>query len=296
MFFIWPSDLTRIIIKLLYYIFIIVTHPYDVIILVFIKNAFCKNKTSYPRSEFDIHTKQGLASILYQTVMLIFTPVTLILYPFLRLSAFGESIRQPTRSTSSGEKWFFINGIITDYWSLDANCENIETRFNVGVTGIYNWSYGLIWDLVESVLQRDFGMHNAAVHKAREMVLRELRNGRTVKLLAHSQGAIIANLVIMYVYTVLSKSGEKDYLKNLEVYTFANASTRFKNPENLIKIMEHYANNRDPICRIGILSHFDEFDGSIFVNGSESGHLFNKFYSLKRQDYKISNTPTAVLL
>ena len=39
-------------------------------------------------------------------------------------------------------------------------------------------------------------------------------------------------------------------LGNLEVYTLYSTSEMFKNPENLIRVVEHYANIGDPISRL----------------------------------------------
>ena len=62
------------------------------------------------------------------------------------------------------------------------------------------------------------------------------------------------------------------------------------NPGNLVKRIEHYANARDPVPMIGVLSEVNnpDFHGEIFVNDAR-GHLFNTFYSLHARDYKPLN-------
>jgi hypothetical protein len=227
--------------------------------------------------------------------MLVLTPLIAIIYPFVRMKHLNDLVREPCLNTPPKVKWFFINGVFTDSGLLDSNCEFLEKRYNVGVTGIYNRSYGFIWDLVESALQREFGMHNASVRMATKKILNELKNNQTVRLIGHSQGSIIAGLVVEELYKILSQMGEKEYLKNLELYTFANPSKSFKNPENLIKVVEHYANIGDPVSRLGVLSNAPKFDGNIYINGSTTGHFFNRYYSL-RSDYKIGTTPNTVLV
>jgi len=200
-----------------------------------------------------------------------------------------EEIREPESDTYDEEKWFFINGVLTHRNWLDLNCKYLESRFGRGVTGILNRSYGVIWDFVESVIQRSFEIDTMSVrwstHKIRQALVDE--NIKIVRVVAHSQGGIIAGLVLKRLYIELSVTENQDYLRKLEVYTFANASRRFINPGKLVSRIEHYANDQDPISKVGVLSeiHSEDFHGEIFIN-NKKGHLFNTFYSLNKNDYK----------
>lgn len=280
-------------------IFWIILHPYDVIVDFFLKNSigavrFIRNPPNEEPGEVDLFYPRNWFSILHLSLMILLTPLVAVFYPFLRMRSFGNKFRPPSRP--SNVKWFFINGIGVDHWWLDLNCRQLERRFNVGVKGIYNRSYGIIWDIIESILQRDFGMHNASVRNAIEVILEELKNGESVRLIAHSQGAIIASLVIDELHNLLSQDGDEDLLRNLEVFTFANASRVFRN-YNKIEVIEHYANLRDPISRVGVLANFSNgnFDGEVFVNEKETGHLLNRYYRLRDQDYNLRTNPNSVL-
>ncbi|RHZ70237.1 hypothetical protein Glove_274g10 [Diversispora epigaea] len=280
----------------------IIFHPYDVIVDFLLKNSlfaarFIHNPPGEVPGEGDLFYPRNWISIFHLVVNFLLTPLIAVLYPFLRMKSFGNMVRNPDPSKPSDVKWFFINGILVDHWWLDLNCRKLEMRFNVGVKGIYNRSYGPIWDIVESILQRDFNMYNASVINAIREIIRELRNEQPVRIIAHSQGAIIAGLVVDELYRLLSLSDEKNYLRNLEVFTFANGARDFRNPEGLIKVIEHYANIGDVIPRVGVLANSSnsDFDGDVFINGSTKGHLFNRYYSLNSQDYPIRTNPSSVL-
>ncbi|RIB28422.1 hypothetical protein C2G38_1892890, partial [Gigaspora rosea] len=184
------------------------------------------------------------------------------------------------------EKWFFINGVMTNQHWLDENCKRLEYHFKRGVTGILNSSYGIIWDTAETIVSRSFDDETIPVRWASYLIFQELKKDevKKVRLVAHSEGCVIANLVIKKLYWELSYTEKDKYkealLEKLEVYTFANISREFINPKGLIKCIEHYANEKDLIARMGVLSNIDNprFHGKIFINKNARGHLFNRYY------------------
>src|SRR6185437_11190959 len=148
-------------------------------------------------------------SVLRQLLVTLLTLPIFIAYPLVRFKALEkEIIRKPSPGLTAypDERWFYINGVITDVGWLDQNCKYLEKRFGRGVVGILNRSYGAFWDLVESVLQRSFDIETISVRWAAWNILPSLRddNIKTVRLIAHSQGAIIAHLAIKKLYTELS--------------------------------------------------------------------------------------------
>ncbi|CAG8537924.1 4415_t:CDS:1 [Paraglomus occultum] len=280
---------------------VFLTHFYDVVVEFILRNSILAIRfdrlpdDNEPTSELDLFYGKNWLSALYQAMITIMTIPIFIFYPLLMLNALDRNVTRPASPALNSypdEKWFFINGVVVDKGWLDENCKYLEKRFGRGVTGILNKSYGVIWDLIESILQRCFSVQTISVHWAAYNILQALRdkNCATVRLIAHSQGAIIANLAIQKIYIELSRTGKQDDLKKLEVYTFASASREFLNPGNLIHCIEHYANRQDPIAKFGVLSQLnnDRFQGEIFVNSYRNqgkGHLFNAFYSLDKIDY-----------
>ncbi|CAG8442571.1 14036_t:CDS:2 [Acaulospora morrowiae] len=274
------------------------TNLYDVIFNFVIRNSILAIRFDVvpnpetPRKEVDLLYWRNWICVSAQFTRFVFTLPVVVLYPLMMLKSLeSEFVRRPipsTRNKYPDEKWFFINGIAGEKEWLEQNCRYLEDRFQTEVTGIFNKSYGLLWDLVESILQRSFEILTISVRLATINILPALRdkNIKTVRLIAHSQGSIITSVLIKKLYLELSYTNQQDYLGKLEIYTFSNGSREFKNPGGLIRYIEHYANSKDPVAKLGVLNPAlaKNFQGNIFVN-QRSGHLFNTYYSLHSSSY-----------
>ncbi|CAZ86173.1 unnamed protein product [Tuber melanosporum] len=212
------------------------------------------------------------------------------------------------------EKWFFVNGIMTGEFWLKTNIEEAERRFGRRIWGVHNRSYGLVLDLLQCLIQRDLRYSSTCVralyHNLRTALL-ELESvppspsssasipaskpkHKKVVLLAHSQGALIASLVLDMLYADIPRS----LLSRLEVYTFGNASNTFNNPlyrhgdtnSGALRYLEHYANRGEYVSRVGILGFMtsgdvtevaegwgNQFAGRVLVREGQ-GHLFVQHY------------------
>lgn len=134
---------------------------------------------------------------------------------------------------------------------------------------------------------------------------------KKVILIVHSQGGIIASLMVDWLLAEVPK----DALHKLEIYTFSSAANHFNNPSfsmraqggedgkddsqpcsKAIRYIEHYANSDDFVCRWGVLNFAtveNRFMGKyysllcfisvmlIYVAGrlferTGKGHLFNQ--------------------
>jgi len=94
-----------------------------------------------------------------------------------------------------------------------------------------------------------------------------------------------------------SKGGPSEALerlKKLEIYTFANCADkmRYVYPSRKVPYMEHFANERDVVARLGILSPLYggpegliEIDGPVFEQKAAWGHLLNEHYMAPIDDY-----------
>ncbi|KAL1920385.1 uncharacterized protein VTP21DRAFT_762 [Calcarisporiella thermophila] len=187
------------------------------------------------------------------------------------------------------EKWYFINGICTDEHGLANNCQRLESQFRRPVQGIYNKTYGFFSDLFESILQRNLDINTDAVKTAANVIYHDLINDKVddIVLIAHSQGGIIASLVVDLLYKNPHGLHKKKLLKKLRVCTFASAADDFRNPDNTIPVIEHYVNERDAVAELGVLAfgYRPNYAGEIFLNSTGSGHFFNQFYSLAPEVY-----------
>ncbi|KAF9084654.1 hypothetical protein BGX29_002446 [Mortierella sp. GBA35] len=110
---------------------------------------------------------------------------------------------------------------------------------------------------------------------------RELRdpNNLRVVLIAHSQGALIASLVV----DRLVASETTANLKKLELYTFGSAADHMHGQGDL-SCIEHFVNRCDYFARSGILSYQpavlagNRYDGQIYIDEGGVGHLLNMHY------------------
>ena len=81
---------------------------------------------------------------------------------------------------------------------LQANVDLISATFGRPVIGIHNTTYGLPFDILECLIQRDFAYNSLDVRIAYDYVKACLCDPtvRKVVLIGHSQGGIIISMVI----------------------------------------------------------------------------------------------------
>ena len=147
---------------------------------------------------------------------------------------------------------------------------------------MHNPTDGLLLDLAECVLGRTFNFQTALSEYVLDVVNRALVGYEKVVLIGHSQGGIVvadvANALVRY-------SQNRELLKNLEVYTFASAADEMLADRELsrtagrcVPYYEHFANGRDFVARIGVISCREAIAGPLFVNEDRKGHLLNAHY------------------
>ncbi|KAJ5114296.1 hypothetical protein NUU61_000055 [Penicillium alfredii] len=205
----------------------------------------------------------------------------------------------PVTETPGHERecWFFINGVAVGRRWLQQNINQLSYTFGRKVTGVHNRTSGIIFDLLECLIQRDLSYATDDVRSTYELLKKALLNPNCDKvvLLLHSQGAIEGGLIIDWLLDELPR----DLLRSLEVYTFAAAANHFNNPwtscpkpsespttdpsgamSNTIRHIEHYANDGDFVARWGLLHFIDvpnRYMGQVFIR-SDSGHMMNQHY------------------
>lgn len=140
---------------------------------------------------------------------LVFLGVALLCMVILRLLAWptqGPRILYSTNPTSASptanqhphERWVFINGIVTSSTGLQANIDRLSNLFGRQVLGVHNRSWGIFVDLLECLLQRCLSYKTLDVRVACEIIKEYLVDMEVQKLIlvAHSQGGIIASMVV----------------------------------------------------------------------------------------------------
>lgn len=182
---------------------------------------------------------------------------------FPRIEKFGEIKK-------TGERWFFINGICTDYdQTFFANGKYLSYLFGTQITGMYNPTHGVTPDLVECVTGRTFNIKEPFNIAYSTVIENAMKAGYKVKLIGHSQGGIIVSNIVR---TLLLKKVD---FRNLEVFTFASAADGEQSQTNLFQ--EHFGNEEDMVSRIGLQAK--EYYPKIFwKRAGGKGHLLNRNY------------------
>ncbi|KAL2165038.1 hypothetical protein VTH06DRAFT_334 [Thermothelomyces fergusii] len=157
------------------------------------------------------------------------------------------------------EKWFFVNGIATELFWLHIACEKLAERYSREVTGVFNRSEGILWDLIECAGERDaWGVgstssQKAAVERTRssriareklkeqlKAALRQAGEGKEgqaydhVVVIAHSQGCLLLRLALEELilraakYPGSAENIRRPMLDRLCVFTFGNPSVDWR--------------------------------------------------------------------
>lgn len=180
-----------------------------------------------------------------------------------RVEVFGEIKKD-------NERWFFVNGICTDFdQTFQINCKYLNYLFGTQIIGLYNPTHGITPDLVECITGRTFNINEPFNMAYSTLIEAEIKKGRKVRLIGHSQGGIIVSNIVR---TLAIKKVD---FRNLEVFTFASAADGEQAQIGLFQ--EHFGNEEDVVSRIGLQAK--EYYPKIFWkrNGGK-GHLLNRNY------------------
>lgn len=197
-----------------------------------------------------------------------------------------------------GEEWVYLNGIITDSAMAAWNGEYLADLFGRKIHVIHNPTDALLFDVMETMASRIWQAFSIADQYAYEIILKKLQDPTVHRVvwIAHSQGTVIAG-------NVLEKLQEKhmDLLWKLELYTMANCSSHMiyqTDAQNRrVPYLEHFANDNDLICRLGVLAQAAQkreevrIEGPVFLRKAW-GHLLNTHYltGVEKQLYVDSKT------
>ncbi|KAK5104435.1 hypothetical protein LTS08_002324 [Lithohypha guttulata] len=161
------------------------------------------------------------------------------------------------------ERWIFVNGVAAGSHWMQSNLDRLALTFRRPVHGIHNKTRGIIFDVIETIIQRTFGYATPDIREVYADVVKVIEDERDktarykkIVLILHSQGAVEGGLVLDWLFAAVSR----ELLQKLEVYTFGSAANHFNSPEfedgtRVIQHIEHYANLGDYVGLFGIL-HF----------------------------------------
>jgi hypothetical protein len=163
---------------------------------------------------------------------------------------------------------YFLNGIYSDNQSIYRNTLLLENVFNRQVIPLINPTDGLIKDIKECIFGRTLNKIQQIDIELSNIVSKSLDNHSKVIIIAHSQGAIIAN-------NILKEICNHPNIENLELYTFASASDEIIQGNYYV---EHFANGYDYVAQIGVLEYIGNHHGRIYCLSNECGHLLYPHY------------------
>ncbi|KAI1463578.1 uncharacterized protein F4812DRAFT_453520 [Daldinia caldariorum] len=138
----------------------------------------------------------------------------------------------PALEEHAHEQWIFLNGVAVGEAWLKSNINRLALTFKRPVIGVHNRTTGIIFDVVECLIQRNFGYATSDIRAAYKIIKEKLYNPQYTKVvfILHSQGGIEGGLVLDWLLQELPQN----LLSKLEVYTFGNASNHFNNPHRHI--------------------------------------------------------------
>ena len=155
----------------------------------------------------------------------------------------------PVGGVRNNETLIYVNGIQTDVAGQTRSLQAIADNSGSRVIGVHNATGTFAGDLLQSLGDKlDIG-RNPAVDTLADTVYNELRAGRDVHLMAHSQGAIITSRALTDVRNRLmledgmSRQAAENLMNNIKVETFGGASRRYPDGPQYV----HYVNRNDGV-------------------------------------------------
>jgi hypothetical protein len=111
---------------------------------------------------------------------------------------------------------------------MKSNLNRLAVTFKRPILGIHNKTNGILFDVIECLIQRNLGYATYDVRVCYSIIKAKLYNPAYSKVVfvLHSQGGIEGSLIIDWLLQELPQ----DLLAKLEVYTFGNAANHFNNP------------------------------------------------------------------
>lgn len=134
----------------------------------------------------------------------------------------------PDQKKFAHEQWIFLNGVACGEHWMKSCLNRLALTFGRPIIGVHNRTDGVVFDVIECLIQRNLGYATNDVRVCYRIVKEKLYNPQYSKIvfILHSQGGIEGGLVLDWLLQELPQN----LLSKLEVYTFGNAANHFNNP------------------------------------------------------------------
>ncbi|BEI79725.1 hypothetical protein CcaverHIS002_0102540 [Cutaneotrichosporon cavernicola] len=187
----------------------------------------------------------------------------LLLFIWIAEKAQGATTQFVTSDDAVGtdtEAWFFVNGVMTTNSGAEDIALRLHELFKRPITAVLNRSYGLWFDLLECMMQRDLLLTTSDIRVGYKTVRKAVLDTRRkrIVIIGHSQGGIISSAWADMLLTDVPA----ELLARVEVYTFASAANHFSRPAaaadgrgQTFAHVEHFANEYDFVAQFGVLGY-----------------------------------------
>jgi len=162
------------------------------------------------------------------------------------------------------------------------NASEIARLFGRPVHLIHTPTWGLLRDVAESITARTLRKDGKLSRPAMHILVDALENNDRVVLVCHSQGSIVASYIVR---KLLRHPSTRPLVKKRELYCIGGVADSLDIDPQLtlaaghpVPYVEHFANGRDYLAQLGILSHLDSTAGTVYCMAARPGHLLNEHY------------------
>ncbi|QRK10623.1 hypothetical protein JQX13_11360 [Archangium violaceum] len=153
----------------------------------------------------------------------------------------------PRNNPNPTETFVYVNGISNTKDQQLGSMQQIADRTGAKVIGVHNATEGMVADLAQCVKDKLDKGHNPAVDSLADTVYAELKAGRSVHLMAHSQGGLVTSRALndvanrLRIEDGMSRGDVEKLLGRVNVETFGGAAGRYPDGPNYV----HYVNTKD---------------------------------------------------
>lgn len=171
---------------------------------------------------------------------------------------------------------------------MQNNLNRLALTFKRPVLGIHNKTSGIIFDVVECLVQRNFGYATSDVRTCFRLLKEVLYDPSKSKviLILHSQGGIVGGMVLDWLLLEMPQ----DLLSKLEVYTFGNAANHFNNPHR--HVVSQSLSELKPLSAMGTVMTESSYEtpghSPQDTKGGNDGN-FSRTPSLKKDESSLSS-------
>jgi len=109
-----------------------------------------------------------------------------------------STVPLPAEEQHPDEAWIFLNGVSVGSVWLQANVNRLSMTFRRPVRGVHNPTDGIVFDLIQCIIERNFSYSTQDVREAYRQIKSALIKDqyKKVVLILHSQGGIQGSLII----------------------------------------------------------------------------------------------------